>query len=264
MEILGIIGLDLDFQDYRIYQITCWWIDLLRLAQKPLCLRADENIPSKLCELVSLAGKIFHVTGKHVSKIRIGLDAVVKNNNRSILGGPDRIAQAFGRGQTTVKVAAEHIPHDQLVIFAQGARLLAGHAAVRGPEQPGRLPDLLLAKLSIINIGGEACSPTVEVIKRMVSYRVASFCYLPEHFRVLADVVADTEKGGLGPVAGQYFQNPLRYPGNGPVVEGQINFFFPAGPVPGIVRPEVREKERILVPVHLFLENVCPDQTTSC
>jgi hypothetical protein len=58
----------------------------------------------------------------------------VKDNDRALFCVNDGFSQAFFRGKVLIEIAAEYIPHDNLVCLAHYSGLLSGNFAIGWPK----------------------------------------------------------------------------------------------------------------------------------
>lgn len=77
----------------------------------------------------------------------------------------------------------------------------------------------------IVEIGDVFCSPTGEVVEGMITYRMACIEDHVVDMGVLADIVANAEKGSLGIKPCQCIQYPGSHLRDGPVIKGEVDFF---------------------------------------
>ncbi len=134
---------------------------------------------------------------------------------------PRHVVQARpGRDELAV-VAAQHVPHHDVVPFADPPRLHGRDAAVGRPEQVGAQQSV--GEVHVFQIAFEAHVPPFLVAVGVVADPVASLDDHPKKMRMLFGVFAQTEKRGFRVVFGQPVEDEFRHAGRGPVVEGQVD-----------------------------------------
>lgn len=99
-------------------------------------------------ESISLPGKIIQDFRKDKTKIAFGFEAVVEDDDAALTGIVQNISQTLFAGDFLVKVAAQHVPHDDPVMALQKLDLARFQAAERRPEQGrmhqlGTMPDIV-------------------------------------------------------------------------------------------------------------------------
>lgn len=146
------------------------------------------------------------------------------------------ILQAFFGRNFWVEIAAQHVPHHDAVTGLELARLRRLQAAVGRAEE--RAGHHFTALLHIVEVVGRVCFPTVQVVERVVSRRVAFGQKALENGGMFPHIVADTEKSSLRAVVAQCVQHPRRSLRNGAVIEGKKHLLFRCGDVPRIIGQE--------------------------
>ena len=145
---------------------------------------------------VTLAGEMLEHHGKGMAEIRFGFDAVVEDDDRACFGVLDYILGAVFWADVTIKIAAEDVPHDDAVMTLQELGLAGFQLAVWRTEETGI--DHTGTVTDIVEIGDVFGGPTGKMVEGVIAYRVAGMDDHVVDLRMLADIVANTEKGGFG------------------------------------------------------------------
>ena len=92
--------------------------------------------------------------------------------------------------------------------------------------------------------------PAVEVVESVVPNGVARFFHHFQHVVVLAHIVADAEKSGLGVVLRKLVEHPRCHFWNGPVIESEVDYFFVRWDSPSEIWEELLDELRCFYQVH--------------
>lgn len=187
--------------------------------------RIDNQVPKNVRE-----------PGKRVAQSFFGFQAVVENDDRSRPCTAQHALQAFVRLDTAIVILAQDIPHDDPETFAQRPDLRQSDATVGRTKQPGS--DTAITFLNLAQIGTGRGVPAVDMMFRVIAYRVTAGLQALQQLGVLPDVFAHHKESRLRLMTLQFLQHPGRHLRNGPVVERQVKDLFR-----GLHPPEQRTKE---------------------
>lgn len=180
--------------------------------------------------------------------------AIVENDNGPWLGVLKHVLKALLRSDPGVKVAAEHIPHNNPVMPLQELRLLGLQPPVWRAEQHGIRQRSAMA--DVVEKGNVLRNPPVQVIERVVADGVAAVFHFSKNIRMLPDIIPDAEEGSFGPVCRQLVKHPRRHFRNRPVVERKKKPFFCNGNFPGEIRKHIPNELGCLGEIHTVFFNV--------
>ena len=170
-----------------------------------------------------------------------GLQGVVEGDDGAVAGITHHIGQDLGRAEFLGVVARHEVPHDDAVILAQHHILSPRHVPVGRAEkerEQGFLHQSIICPLlaggqhkfvrpfHVVQVGVGGVFEAPQVIVGVVANAVAAFHDFLEDVRMLADIVAHQEEGGLDAVLVQQIQYPRRHLGDGTVIEGQVDFLL--------------------------------------
>lgn len=150
------------------------------------------------------------------------------------------MAQALFRVEVDVKIAAQHIPHDDADIgsgLLQQFDLAALDAAVRRAKE--RRVQQSIGLLKVLGISGILRYPAFQVVKRVVTYSMAFSLKAGKYIGVLAHVIANAKKSGFGSILLQGIQHKRRNLGYGAVIKGKVQGAAVAGLVPQQLRVQL-------------------------
>ena len=135
-------------------------------------------------------------------------------------GIPLLLAQDLTAIELGVIVACDKVPHDDTVTLTKRTVLTQTHESVGRTEEIGA--EVAVGLVDIGNVPISMLPESLEVIKSVIAYAVAS---LDNHLvlvGVLAHIVAHHEEGGFDAVLVQHVEHPRGDLGDGAVVEGEV------------------------------------------
>jgi hypothetical protein len=213
-------------------------------------LQRGKRLAVNAFKAVSVAREIVEHARQGVMQFVDSLDAVVKNDDRPGSGVLHHIFEALLRRYVRVEIAAEYVPHHDMVVALQELSLLGAQPAVGRSEQIGL--HQVGAVADIVKIGDIIGSPAIEVVESVVAQSVALIGHHLRYIAVFAQIIAHTKKRGFGVVCGQLIEYPGSDFGNGAVVESEVDDFFFSGQVPNEVGKQALNKLRRFYEIHGF------------
>ncbi len=134
--------------------------------------------------------------GKCVAQVGFGFETVVEDDNGTCFGVLNDILGAIFGADVAIEITTEDIPHDDAVMTLQELDLAGFQFAVWGTEETGMHHTGTVA--DVVEIGDVFGRPTGKMVEGMIAYGVAGMNDHVIDVRMLADIVANTEKGGFG------------------------------------------------------------------
>jgi len=135
--------------------------------------------------------------GKRVAQSFFGFQAVVENDDRSRPCTAQHALQAFVRLDAAIVILAQDIPHDDPETFAQRPDLRQPDATVGRSKQPGS--DTAITFLNLAQIGTGRGVPAVDMMFRVIAYRVTAGLQALQQLGVLPDVFAHRQRKSPSP-----------------------------------------------------------------
>ena len=165
----------------------------------------------------------------------------MEGDDGAVAGIAHHVGQDLGRAELLGVVARHEVPHDNPAMLAQHHVLSPRHMPVGWAEEQGEEGLLhqgivrsflaggnheFVGTLHVVQVGVGGVLEASQVVVGMVADAVPALHHLLEHIRMLADVVAHLEEGGLDVMLVQQVQYPWRHLGDGAVVESQVDFLL--------------------------------------
>src|SRR4051794_31559114 len=117
-------------------------------------------------------------------QVFFGLQAIVKNDNRTLLRVFQRLSQAFFGSKLPVEIPGQYVPHHDAVTFTNLIRLFRRYSSIRWPKKQAfvlKVHDLAaLLYVRQVLLGWRL--PSVQVVESMITHCVAVFYYLAVNF----------------------------------------------------------------------------------
>lgn len=157
----------------------------------------------------------------HVST---GLETVVKNDDGSGPHSLQRTCEALLRGNALVEVVSQHIPHHNGMFF-YGLNFARSDLSIRWTK---KRPTLLVrvlqefrAPFDFVNVSRCRYLPSVYMIVRVITYRVAVVHNALKNPGVSFDIVSDAKEGCLDLLVAQQVKYKFGGTRNRPIVESE-------------------------------------------